>query len=101
MIKINLLLPRKKDKKGGIRKEFIILILSIVFLVVILGVIHYLLEKEKSNTLAKISETKKEIAYYKSLTTEVLKAKEAQKVLQDKLNVINSLRKEKASLRRC
>ncbi len=96
MIKINLLLPRKKDKKGGIRKEFIILILSIVLLVVILGVIHYLLEKEKSNTLAKISETKKEIAYYKSLTTEVLKAKEAQKVLQDKLNVINSLRKEKS-----
>jgi type IV pilus assembly protein PilN len=96
MIKINLLLGKKEKKKVGIRKEFIILILSIVFLVVILGVIHYLLEKEKSNTLAKISETKKEIAYYKSLTTEVLKAKEAQKVLQDKLNVINSLRKEKA-----
>jgi type IV pilus assembly protein PilN len=96
MIKINLLLARKEKKKAGIRKEFIILILSIILLVGILGVIQYLLEKEKSNTLAKISETKKEIAYYKSLTTEVLKAKEAQKTLQDKLNVINSLRKEKA-----
>ncbi len=96
MIKINLLLARKEKKKVGIRKEFIILIFSIVLLVVILGVIHYLLEKEKSDTQAKISQTKKEIAYYKSLTTEVLKAKEAQKVLQDKLNVINSLRKEKS-----
>ncbi len=96
MIKINLLLARKEKKKVGIRKEFIILILSIVLLVVILGVIHYLLDKEKSDTQAKISQTKKEIAYYKSLTTEVLKAKEAQKVLQDKLNVINSLRKEKS-----
>ena len=96
MIKINLLLARKEKKKLGIRKEFIILILSIVLLVVILGVIHYLLDKEKSDTQAKISQTKKEIAYYKSLTTEVLKAKEAQKVLQDKLNVINSLRKEKS-----
>jgi type IV pilus assembly protein PilN len=97
MIKINLLLARKEKKKVGIRKEFIVLILSIVLLVVVLGVIQYLLEKEKSDTLAKIAETKKEIAYYKSLTTEVLKAKEAQKTLQDKLNVINALRKEKAT----
>ena len=96
MIKINLLLARKEKKKVGIRKEFIVLILSIVLLVVILGVIQYLLEREKSDIQAKISETKKEIAYYKSLTTEVLKAKEAQKTLQDKLNVINTLRKEKA-----
>jgi len=95
MIKINLLLARKEKKKVGIRKEFIVLILSIVLLVVVLGVIQYLLEREKSDILAKISETKKEIAYYKSLTTEVLKAKEAQKALQDKLNVINALRKEK------
>jgi type IV pilus assembly protein PilN len=97
MIKINLLLARKEKKKVGIRKEFIILILSIVLLAGLLGVIQYLLEKEKSDTLAKISETKKEIAYYKSLTTEVLKAKEAQKTLQDKLNVINALRKEKGT----
>jgi type IV pilus assembly protein PilN len=96
MIKINLILARKEKKKVGIRKEFIVLILSIVLLVVVLGVIQYLLEREKSDILAKISETKKEIAYYKSLTTEVLKAKEAQKTLQDKLNVINALRKEKA-----
>ena len=97
MIKINLLLARKEKKKVGIRKEFIVLILSIVLLVVLLGVVQYLLEKEKNDTLVKISETKKEIAYYKSLTTEVLKAKEAQKALQDKLNVINALRKEKAT----
>jgi type IV pilus assembly protein PilN len=44
-----------------------------------------------------LSNTKNEIARYKSLTTEVNKAKEAQKSLQDKLNIINSLRKEKAS----
>jgi type IV pilus assembly protein PilN len=96
MIKINLLLARKEKKKAGMRKEFIILILSIILLVVGLGVIQYLLEKEKDDTLAQISTTKKEIAYYKSLTTEVTKAKEAQKTLQEKLNIINTLRKEKA-----
>jgi len=96
MIKINLLLARKEKKKVGMRKEFIVLILSVVLLVVGLGVIQYLLEKEKDDTLAQISTTKKEIAYYKSLTTEVTKAKEAQKTLQEKLNIINTLRKEKA-----
>ncbi len=84
MIKINLLLARKEKKKVGMRKEIVVLILSVVLLVVGLGLIQYLLEKEKSETLAKISDTKKDIAYYKSLTTEVTKAKEAQKTLQDR-----------------
>jgi len=96
MIKINLLLARKEKKKVGMRKEFVILILSVVLLVVILGIIQWRLEKERDDTLTQISSAKKEIAYYKSLTTEVTKAKEAQKTLQDKLNIINSLRKEKA-----
>jgi type IV pilus assembly protein PilN len=96
MIKINLLLARKEKKKIGLRKEFIVLILSVVLLFVVLALIQWRLEKEKEDTLAQIANTKKEIAHYKSLTTEVIKAKEAQKTLQDKLNVINSLRKEKA-----
>ena len=95
MIKINLLLARK-EKKVGLRKEYIVLILSVVLLLAVLGLIQWRLEKEKEDTLTQISNTKKEIAYYKSLTTEVNKAKEAQKTLQDKLNVINTLRKEKA-----
>jgi type IV pilus assembly protein PilN len=97
MIKINLLLARRDKKKVGMRKEFIVLILSIVLSLVVFTLIQWRLEKEKEDTLTKISDTKKEIAYYKSLTTEVNKAKEAQRTLQDKLNVINSLRKEKAT----
>jgi type IV pilus assembly protein PilN len=96
MIKINLLLARKEKKKVGMRKEFIVLILSVVLLVMVLVFVQWRLEKEKDDTLAQISTTKKEIAYYKSLTTEVTKAKEAQKTLQEKLNIINTLRKEKA-----
>ncbi|MEW6376178.1 MAG: PilN domain-containing protein [Thermodesulfobacteriota bacterium] len=95
MIKINLLQARKEKKKVGIRKEFIIVILSIALLCIILLVVQWKLNKEKEDTLVKISNTKKEITYYKSLTTEVDKAKAAQKTLQDKLNVINALRKEK------
>jgi type IV pilus assembly protein PilN len=94
MIKINLLLARK-EKKVGLRKEFIVLILSVVLLLAVLILVQWRLEKERDDVLTQISNTKKEIAYYKSLTTEVNKAKEAQKTLQDKLNVINTLRKEK------
>jgi type IV pilus assembly protein PilN len=97
MIKINLLLARKEKKKAGMKKEMVILILSVAFLFVLLIAIQWITNKEKEDTLRQISETKKEINYYKSLTTEVTKAKEAQKILQDKLNIINSLRKEKAS----
>lgn len=95
MIKINLLLTRKEKKKVGVRKEFVILILAVGLLLILLAALNWKIEKEKEDMVAQISETKKEIARYKSLAVEVTKAKEAQKVLQDKLNIINSLRKGK------
>jgi len=96
MIKINLL-PGKEKKKAGLRKEIVILILSMILLMILLIGIQWKITNEKEEMVSKISNTKKEIAYYKSLTVEVTKAKEAQKVLQDKLNVIEKLRREKAS----
>ncbi len=97
MIKINLLQVRKEKKRIGVRREMIIAIFSIVLLLVVVFLVHWKLIKDKEETLTKISDTKKEITYYKSLTTEVEKAKEAQKILQEKLNVINALRKAKAA----
>lgn len=95
MIKINLLLTRKEKKKVGIRKEFVILILALGLLFVLLAGLHWKIEKDREEVRVQIAETKKEIARYKSLAVEVTKAKEAQKILQDKLNVINSLRQGK------
>lgn len=95
MIKINLLLTRKEKKKEGVKKEFVILILAVGLLVILLAALHWKIGKEKEEMVTQISETKKEIARYKSLAVEVTKAKEAQKTLQDKLNVIISLRKGK------
>ena len=96
MIKINLLQVRKEKKKIGVKKEIMVLILSLVLLFVGLFFVQWKSNKDKEETLAQISNTKKEIIYYKSLTTEVDKAKEAQRTLQDKLNVINTLRKQKS-----
>ena len=98
MIKINLV----KDKKKGrgripVPREMIVFILSMLVVLALLFVVQWFIGGEKDKTLAQISNTKKEIEYYKSLKTEFEKAKEQQKILQDKLNVINLLRKEKSS----
>ncbi len=97
MIKINLLVERKGPKKKAIPKDFIVLFLCVAILLAGLILFNWKIGKEKEELLNKISSTKREIAHYKSLTAEVSKAKEAQKTLQDKLNVIDSLRKEKAT----
>ena len=97
MIKINLLLARKEKKKIGIQREVIVLAGSVVLLLSILGFVHWKYYQEREEMVARISKTKTEIMHYKSLTTEVNKAKEAQKTLQDKINVITTLRKEKSS----
>jgi type IV pilus assembly protein PilN len=97
MIKINLLLARKEKKKRGIRRELIVLAGSVVLLLLILGFVHWKYYQEREEVLGRIAQTKNEIMHYKSLTTEVNKAKETLKTLQDKINVINTLRKEKTS----
>ena len=96
MIKINLLLARKEKKKAGLGKEFIVLILAIVLLLGTLIFFQWGLNKKLADTSAQISKTKNDIAYYRSLTTELEKRKEEQKMLQNRLDVINSLRKDKA-----
>jgi type IV pilus assembly protein PilN len=97
MIKINLLLTRKEKKKVGMRKEFIVLIASILFLSGFFIFVQWKIDNEKEKILAQITEKKKETDHYKNLITEINKGKQTQKAFQDKLNVINSLRKEKAS----
>jgi len=97
MIKINLLLARKEKKKAGTRKEGVVLILSLVFLGSLLGGIQWKLGSEKADLIARIEAKKKEIARFRALTAEVTKAKDDQKSLQEKLSVINTLKKEKGS----
>jgi type IV pilus assembly protein PilN len=97
MIRINLLLARKEKKKVGLRKEGVVLILSVALLSLALGGIQWRMNSEKADLNRSIEAKKKEIARFKALTAEVNKAKEDQRSLQEKLNVINTLKKEKAS----
>ena len=97
MIKVNLLLARKEKKKVGIKKEGVVLILAVVLLGLVLGGIQWKMSSDKADLIARIEGKKKEIARFKALTAEVSKAKDDQKSLQEKLNVINTLKKEKGS----
>jgi len=98
MIKINLVKDKKKGRgKIPVPREMIVFILSMLVVLALLFVVQWFMSGQKAEMLAQISNTKKEIEYYKSLKTEFEKAKEQQKILQDKLNVINLLRKEKSS----
>ena len=96
MIKINLLLARKEKKTGGMKKEFIVLILSVVFLLAVFIFIQWGLNKKVEDTLAQNAQKREEIIKYKSLTAEVERKKQEQKMLQNRLDIINSLRKDKA-----
>ena len=96
MIKINLLLARKEKRKGGIKKEFIVLILSVVLLLAVFIFIQWGLNKRIEDTTAQNVQKRQEIAKYRSLTTEVEKKKQEQRMLQNRLDIINSLRKDKA-----
>ena len=96
MIKINLLLTRKEKRRVGIRMEFIVLIVSVALLFVSFIIIQSQLDKAKELKLAQISKTKNEIDEQKAQIKEINQAKESQKNFQERLNVINALRKGKS-----
>jgi len=95
MIKINLLITKKEKKKAVVKKELVIFLLCVVILLLLLAAHNWKLGKEREDLLAQIAQTKKEVAYYKSLAPELEKAKEFQKTLENKLKIIESLRKGK------
>jgi Tfp pilus assembly protein PilN len=95
MIKINLLLATKEKKKGGMKKELIVLILSVVLLLAVFVFIQWGFNKKLEETLAQNAKKKEEIVKYKSLTTEVEKKKQEQKMLQNRVDLINSLLKDR------
>ena len=98
MIKINLLLHRKEKPRGAkYGKEMIVSVAAIGLLVALLAFLHWQLMTKNEEMTRKIASTEKEIADYKSKIEKASKAKEEQKVLMEKLGVINSLKKQKSS----
>lgn len=96
MIKINLLPVRAAKKKESLRQQISVAVLSLVFVLIIIGYFHVTIVKRVAEANAQILATKDELEKTKAQIGEVSKFKEVKKVLEDKLGVINNLKKGKA-----
>ena len=97
MIKINLLQRKKEGRVAKGRKEMMITVAAIGLLVALLAFLQWQMITQKEAMARKIASTEQEIAVYKSKIEKASKAKEEQKLLKDKLEIINSLQKQKSS----
>jgi type IV pilus assembly protein PilN len=100
MIRINLLARKKKAVRAKLDKDMFVAVIAMLFLVVILGFVHWQMLSKTAETSRQITATQKEIAFYKAQIEEAKKAKEEQKVLQEKLDVIKSLQQQRSSAAR-
>ena len=96
MIKINLLVARKEKGKVGGRKEIAIFVIALLCLGLLLGLVHWRVAKEKEETVAEIQKTKEEIRRYEALIAQAQKDKEVVKTLDEMLEVILTLKKQKS-----
>ncbi len=96
MIKINLLL-REKKKKVGMRKEFVFAIAAVLILGVLLGLLHWKMASDIESTQTEIAKTKEQIKFYEAQIAKASKAQKEKELLEEKLRVINDLRKQKSS----
>jgi type IV pilus assembly protein PilN len=96
MIKINLFLTRKEKKKMGAKRETFVFLFSVILLILLLFAVHWLMDQNIKTTRAEITDTKNQIAHHKALMMEVTKYKELHRTFQDRLNTIETLRKERA-----
>ena len=96
MIKINLLPVRAAKKKETLRQQISIAVMSLVALLLVIGYFHIGITKSISEVNARTASVEEELKKTKAQIGEVSKYKEAKKVLEDKLGVIESLKKGKA-----
>jgi len=96
MIKINLLPVRAAKKKETLRQQISVAVMSLVLVLIAIGYFHFRIVKNIAEVTAKIATTEEELQKTKAQIGEVSKFKEAKKVLEAKLGVIESLKKGKA-----
>jgi len=91
MIKINLLVGREERKKESIRKEAIIFGLAMVLVLFSIGLVHWMSSKERETIITQIRNSKDELKRLEVIKREINKAKANKKMLQEKLNIIQTL----------
>lgn len=95
MIKINLLPVRAAKKKETLRQQISIAIMSLVAVLIVIGYADIGIRGKVSDVTAKIEAANAELIKTKAIIGEVSKFKEAKKAVEDKLGVLETLRKGK------
>jgi len=96
MIKINLLL-REKKKKAGVSKEIVVAIAAVLILVALLGLVQWKMTSDIESTQKEIAKTQEQIKFYEAQIAKASKAQKEKELLEEKLRVINDLRRQKSS----
>ena len=96
MIKINLLPVRAAKKKETLRQQISIAVMSLVFILIIIGYLDFTIGKKIVEVNTQLATAGEELTKTKAQIGEVSKFKEAKKVLENKLGVIEALKKGKA-----
>lgn len=96
MIKINLLPVRAAKKKETMRQAISVAVLSLVFVLIIIGYFHVSIGKQIADVNSRTASAQDELTKTKAQIGEVAKFKEAKKAVEDKLGVIVTLKKAKA-----
>ncbi len=91
MIKINLLVAREERKKESIRKEVTIFVLAMVLVLVGIGFAQWMSSRQRETIFSQIREAEDELKRLEVIKRKINKAKANKKILQEKLNIIDTL----------
>ena len=95
MIRINLLPFRLARKKENIRRQISIFLLSILFTMVAFGWYTQIINKQILAIKEKTEQVNHQISKYKEKADRVAKIKKDLKVLEEKLEIVSSLKKQR------
>ena len=91
MIRINLLPFRAARKKENVRRQVSIFFLSLILVLIMSGIFHWMLGQKINRLSKRIEETKIQVAKYDKINNEIEDIKKKLSILNQKIEVIKSL----------
>jgi len=95
MIRINLLPFRAARKKENIRKQVSVFFLCLLFVIIVLGWVHFYLGSKQTRLTTNVTDTKKELALYKKKNEEIKEIRQKLQDLEMRQQVIQDLEKQR------
>jgi len=95
MIRINLLMARAVRRKVGLRKEISIFVFVLIVVFLLIGLVQWIYVNQSRGLQRQISDRKVELDKLRSLKRQIAQYKANIKLREEKLAIINTLKKNK------